>query len=70
MSGRIIGISGPTVTVDLPGLQAVRAGRRSGDAALMGEVVRLERGRAVVQAVRKHARPGSRRACRRHRHAS
>ena len=48
MSGRIIGISGPTVTVDLPGLQLYER-VTVGHAALMGEVVRLERGRAVVQ---------------------
>jgi len=48
MDGRITGISGPTVTVDLPGLQLYE--RVSvGHAALMGEVVRLERGRALVQ---------------------
>jgi V/A-type H+-transporting ATPase subunit A len=48
MSGRIIGISGPTVSVDLPGLQLyerVAVGR----AGLMGEVVRLEKERAIVQ---------------------
>ena len=48
MDGRIIGISGPTVTVDLPGLQLYER-VTVGHAALMGEVVRLERGRAVVQ---------------------
>jgi len=48
MSGRIIGISGPTVTVDLPGLQLYER-VTVGHAALMGEVVRLERGRVVVQ---------------------
>jgi V/A-type H+-transporting ATPase subunit A len=48
MSGRIIGISGPTVSVDAPGLklyERVIIGR----AGLMGEVVRLERSRAIVQ---------------------
>lgn len=48
MNGRIIGISGPTVSVDLAGLELyerVNVGR----AGLMGEVVRLETGRAVVQ---------------------
>jgi len=48
MHGSIIGISGPTVTVDLPGLQLYER-VTVGHAALMGEVVRLERGRAVVQ---------------------
>jgi V/A-type H+-transporting ATPase subunit A len=48
MSGRIIGISGPTVTVDLAGLQLYeRVG--VGHAGLMGEVVRLEKQRAIVQ---------------------
>ena len=48
MSGRIIGIAGPTVTVDLTALrlyEIVQLGRRG----LTGEVVRLERDRAVVQ---------------------
>ncbi|NJD31102.1 MAG: V-type ATP synthase subunit A [Gammaproteobacteria bacterium] len=48
MNGRIIGISGPTVSVDLKGLrlyERVVVGR----AGLMGEVVRLEQERAVVQ---------------------
>jgi V/A-type H+-transporting ATPase subunit A len=48
VSGRIIGISGPTVSVDLQGLklyERVVVGR----AGLMGEVVRLEQQRAVVQ---------------------
>ena len=48
MSGRIVGISGPTVSVDLAGLRLYE--RVSvGDAGLMGEVVRLEQGRAIVQ---------------------
>lgn len=48
MKGRIIGISGPTVGVDLRQLklyERVTLGR----AGLMGEAVRLERDRAVVQ---------------------
>jgi V/A-type H+-transporting ATPase subunit A len=48
VSGRVIGISGPTVSVDAPGLrlyERVLIGR----ARLMGEVVRVERARAVVQ---------------------
>jgi V/A-type H+-transporting ATPase subunit A len=48
MSGRVIGISGPTVSVDAPGLklyERVLIGR----AGLLGEVVRLERSRAIVQ---------------------
>jgi V/A-type H+-transporting ATPase subunit A len=48
MAGRITGVSGPTVTVDLPGLQLYER-VTVGHAALMGEVVRLERGRAIVQ---------------------
>jgi V/A-type H+-transporting ATPase subunit A len=47
-TGRIIGISGPTVAVDLPGLQLYER-VTVGHAELMGEVVRLERGRAIVQ---------------------
>ena len=48
MNGRIIGISGPTVTVDLAGLRLYD--RVSvGDAGLMGEVVRLQRNTAVIQ---------------------
>ncbi len=48
MSGRIIGISGPTVDVDLKELKLYE--RVSvGHAHLMGEVVRLERERAIVQ---------------------
>jgi V/A-type H+-transporting ATPase subunit A len=48
MSGKILGISGPTVSVDLKGLklyERVYVGR----AMLTGEVVRLEKDRAVVQ---------------------
>ncbi len=48
MKGRIIGISGPTVTVDVGGLKLydrVTVGRTR----LMGEVVRLERDRAIIQ---------------------
>lgn len=48
MKGRIIGISGPTVTIDLEGLRLfdrVAVGHQQ----LMGEVVRLERHRAIVQ---------------------
>jgi V/A-type H+/Na+-transporting ATPase subunit A len=48
MTGRILRIAGPTVTVDMEGLKLydmVRVGR----AGLTGEVVRLERGHAVVQ---------------------
>ena len=48
MNGRIIGITGPTVTTDLKGLklyEIVQVGR----SGLTGEVVRLERERAVVQ---------------------
>lgn len=48
MSGRIIGIAGPTVTVDLPGLRLYEI-IQLGGAGLTGEVVRLERDRAVVQ---------------------
>ncbi len=48
MKGRITGISGPTVTIDVKGLklyERVAIGR----ARLLGEVVRLEPKRAVVQ---------------------
>jgi len=48
MSGRIIGIAGPTVTVDLPLLRLYEI-VQLGEAGLTGEVVRLERDRAVVQ---------------------
>lgn len=48
MNGRIVGISGPTVSVDLKGLSLYE--RVSvGHAGLLGEVVRLERQRAIVQ---------------------
>lgn len=46
--GRIIGLAGPTVTIDLPGLQLYER-VFVGHARLAGEVVRLEQGRAVVQ---------------------
>lgn len=48
MSGRIIGIAGPTITVDVPGLRLNEI-VLVGTAGLTGEVVRLERDRAVVQ---------------------
>jgi V/A-type H+-transporting ATPase subunit A len=48
MNGRIIGIAGPTVAVDLKGLRLYEI-VQLGDAGLTGEVVRLERDRAVVQ---------------------
>ncbi|WP_432821278.1 V-type ATP synthase subunit A [Trichloromonas sp.] len=48
MSGRIIGISGPTVSVDLPGLRLYDR-VQVGHARLLGEVVRLEHRRATVQ---------------------
>jgi len=48
MSGRIIGIAGPTVTVDLRNLRLYEI-VQLGAAGLTGEVVRLERDRAVVQ---------------------
>lgn len=48
MSGRIIGISGPTVSVDAAGLRLYER-VLLGHARLMGEVVRLERSRAIVQ---------------------
>jgi V/A-type H+-transporting ATPase subunit A len=48
MTGRILGISGPTVTVDLQGLKLYDM-VLVGVAGLTGEVVRLERDRAVVQ---------------------
>jgi V/A-type H+-transporting ATPase subunit A len=48
VSGRIIGISGPAVSVDLKGLR-LHERVAVGHAGLMGEVVRLERDRAIVQ---------------------
>ncbi|HTS78752.1 MAG TPA: V-type ATP synthase subunit A [Bryobacteraceae bacterium] len=48
INGRITGISGPTVSVELPGLklyERVTVGR----ACMMGEVVRVEKSRAIVQ---------------------
>ena len=48
MSGRITGISGPTVSVDLPGLRLYER-VTVGNARLMGEVVRLEKNRAIIQ---------------------
>lgn len=46
--GRVIGISGPTVSVDLGGLR-LHERVVVGETHLMGEVVRLERDRAIVQ---------------------
>jgi V/A-type H+-transporting ATPase subunit A len=48
MSGRIQGISGPTVSVDLKGLKLYER-VYVGHAMLTGEVVRLERDKAVIQ---------------------
>lgn len=48
MNGRIIGISGPTVSVELPGLKLYER-VMVGHARMMGEVVRLEKGRSIVQ---------------------
>jgi V/A-type H+-transporting ATPase subunit A len=48
MSGMITGIAGPTVTVDLKGLRLYEI-VLLGKAGLTGEVVRLERERAIVQ---------------------
>jgi V/A-type H+-transporting ATPase subunit A len=48
VSGRIVGISGPTVSVEHPGLQLYER-VTVGHARMMGEVVRLERDRAIVQ---------------------
>jgi V/A-type H+-transporting ATPase subunit A len=48
MSGKITGIAGPTVTVDLKGLRMYEI-VLIGKAGLTGEVVRLERERAVLQ---------------------
>jgi V/A-type H+-transporting ATPase subunit A len=47
-TGRIIGISGPTVTVDLTGLKLYER-VFVGHSLLTGEVVRLERDHAVIQ---------------------
>lgn len=48
MTGRIIGISGATVTVDITGLKLYER-VQVGHAGFTGEVVRLEQERAVVQ---------------------
>jgi V/A-type H+-transporting ATPase subunit A len=48
MSGRIQAISGPTVTVDLKGLKLYER-VYVGNAMLTGEVVRLEKDKAVIQ---------------------
>lgn len=48
MNGKITGIAGPTVTVELAGLTLYEI-VLVGEAGLTGEVVRLERDRAVVQ---------------------
>jgi V/A-type H+-transporting ATPase subunit A len=48
MSGRIIGVSGPTVSVDTPGLRLYERVTLA-EQRLMGEVVRLARDRAIVQ---------------------
>ena len=48
MNGRIVGISGPTVSVDVKGLKLYER-VTVGHAGLMGEVVRLEQARAIVQ---------------------
>ena len=48
MNGRVIAIAGPTVAVDLRGLRLYEI-VQLGEAGLTGEVVRLERDRAVVQ---------------------
>ncbi len=48
MSGKILGISGPTVHVDLAGLKLYER-VYVGNAMLTGEVVRVERDRAVIQ---------------------
>jgi len=47
-TGKILGISGPTVQVDLPGLKLYERVYVGGP-LLTGEVVRIERARAVVQ---------------------
>lgn len=48
MKGKIIGLSGPTATVDIAGL-ALYERVRLGQGRLSGEVVRLEKDHAVVQ---------------------
>jgi V/A-type H+-transporting ATPase subunit A len=48
MSGKILGISGPTVSVDLKGLKLYER-VYVGHAMLTGEVVRIERDHAVIQ---------------------
>jgi V/A-type H+/Na+-transporting ATPase subunit A len=48
MSGKILGISGPTVSVDLKGLKLYER-VYVGHAMLTGEVVRIEKDRAVIQ---------------------
>jgi len=48
VSGRVIGISGPTVSIDVKGLK-LHERVALGHDRLMGEVVRLEKGRAIVQ---------------------
>ena len=48
MKGKIVGISGPTVTIDVPDLKLYDR-VLVGDARLQGEVVRLAAGRARVQ---------------------
>src|SRR5512134_2489652 len=48
MNGKILGISGPTVSVDLRGLKLYER-VYVGHALLTGEVVRLEKDKAVVQ---------------------
>ena len=48
MTGRIQAISGPTVTVDLKGLKLYER-VYVGHAMLTGEVVRLEKDKAVIQ---------------------
>jgi V/A-type H+-transporting ATPase subunit A len=47
-TGRILGISGPTVSVDLKGLKLYER-VFVGHALLTGEVVRLEQDRAIIQ---------------------
>jgi V/A-type H+/Na+-transporting ATPase subunit A len=48
VNGRIVGISGPTVSVALPGLKVYER-VTVGHARMAGEVVRLEQDRAIVQ---------------------